>query len=118
MVYRAGIKYQAADALSRLLTDGADRTLLEDYIPLLAIETLYDTDTVLHFADVISDATVLRDATKIPLDTPQHVAYISATPTIERFVNEQAKDAYCRTVKSQVRQPCTEFQIDYHGLEV
>lgn len=36
-MYQTGIKHQAADALSRISTDGEDKTDLNDALPVLTI---------------------------------------------------------------------------------
>lgn len=40
IVHRAGVNHQAADALSRLPSDRTDKTLLEDDLPLLIVNTI------------------------------------------------------------------------------
>lgn len=62
------MKHRADDSLSRLPTNGANTTSLEEDFPLIAIETPDCTNTVIHFAAAISGAIPL-DAKNIPLNT-------------------------------------------------
>ncbi|NJR72360.1 MAG: hypothetical protein HC782_04920 [Gammaproteobacteria bacterium] len=50
-MHRAGVKHQAADALSRLPKTGADTTPLEDDLPLMAVEKMDTGATTVHFID-------------------------------------------------------------------
>lgn len=118
VVHHAGIKHQPADALSRLPISGADTTTLEDDLLLLEIETLGNTDTVIHFVDTVSRPHSSLDVMHVISDTPDGTEDTPATPAIAEFIRKQAKETYCRATTSKVGQLNAEFPINYHCLLV
>lgn len=110
------MKHQAADALLRLLINETEITLLEDNLLFLKIRTLKGSDKVIILVVAIKDAIGLLDATNISMDKLHSAADIPLTGTVDGFIREQVKDAYCHTIKSQVRQPKKKFHNDHHEL--
>lgn len=118
VVYSTGIEHQAADALFRLPTEGADTTLLKNDLTLSAIESPDDTQEVINFADTINATIVPRDGTNRFVEIFYSAADILTTSTIHEFLRARTKDVYCHVMTSQVENVYTEFHIHHRRLLV
>lgn len=117
-MHRAGVKHQAADALSRLPTTGADTTTLEDDLPLMAVQKMDSGASAVHFIDAQEgDAT---PAVTIIANAPKALTkHVDDKPSsIQEFLMEQAQDPYCKIAAKSVGLPNSEYRIDQHGLLV
>lgn len=90
MVYRAGIKHKAADALPRRPTDESHTTPIKNRLPFLAIVTPGSTDPFVPFVDTISNVYSPLDAMYVAADTQHNTIDTPATPTADAFIRKQA----------------------------
>lgn len=90
-MHSAGIKRQAADALSRLPTSGANATPFENNFLLLAIKARVNTENVIHFVDTVCDAVNQFDAMGIPSDKLHSMGDTLTKPTTNGSIREQAR---------------------------
>lgn len=95
VVNRAGIKNQAADALSRIETTGADTDSIEDNLPGAVIDTNTSAATKRcieylqqALCQIIEDKYSLKEV---------------AAPTTAIFLQHQTTDLYCRQAAHSVR---------------
>lgn len=81
----------------------------KETLPRLAIETLADTDTVIHFSSTISKAIAFLDATEISSDTSHSIAGVSTTLTAAEFMQKQAtnKTAHMIALKQTLTNKAT-----------
>ena len=118
IVHRAGIKHQAADALSRLETTSTDETELRDEIPTLTEDDKPPT-TVLACFDC--DELDLNDETCVCTTTDTDENDSDGLPSMitdEEFIKQQAEDEYCKEAAKSVGLPGSAFSIDKHGFLV
>lgn len=110
VIHRAGVKPQTADALSRLPTAEEDRTVLDDDLPVPAIEASNSNsfDTVKR--DASRDVYILNEATYNP-------SY-NAPPSENKFIAEHAIDSCCRAASLYIATLLSEFRIDSHGIHI
>lgn len=97
MVHLASKKGQVADARFKFSTNEANITSFKNGLSLLARETRYNADIVIHFIDAISNEVVLLYETNVIFNTIHSTAKTLAAPTVDEFIRDQAKGAYCGT---------------------
>lgn len=76
------------------------------------------TDALTHFFGTTSNDYSPLVATHVPSTTAHNTVDTPATPINGRFIREQSKDTYCRTMTWQVGRPNMEFFNDLQGLLV
>lgn len=96
VVHRAGMKHQAACSLSRLATNGEDKSSHKNDIPLLAIDK--------HAAEITSTSS----------DKVASLQLLQQTSLTE-FLRAQASDAYCRRGHAHVDHNNSEFNGNTDG---
>ena len=108
--HRAGIKHQAADALSRLETTGLDTSTLRDEIPCYVV----DEDVQ---GDVLSPggATPLYPGNPDVMTLVQEEAEILPV-TQDDLIREQKTDPYCKAMMGEVGKSGTQFEVNQYGL--
>lgn len=84
------MKRQANGSLPRLRTSAAEITPHEEDLPLLAIETQINTDTIVHFVDRTSNTHDPFDEMRVSSNTPNDTEGTPATPTTTYFIRKQA----------------------------
>ena len=107
--FRPGIKNQAPDALSRLPTDGTDKTPLKDDIPVLAINITKDQERSIE--DMCDDELDQENFAQHPPPEPQNDDPIER----ETFINEQRNDVECNQYANFVGLPGSQFVYDREG---
>lgn len=98
-VHHAGIKHQTTDTLLLLATNCEDKSPLEDYTLLLAIDT--HTDKHKHTQEPINERWW------------HCLTVLVQSPTITEILHAQACKTYCRMAKAQVGHTNSEFNV--HG---
>jgi len=115
VVHRPGIKHQAADALSRLNTQGEDEEPLEDEVPTLLIATeAVEADE--HEVCVIFPA----EDDELP-GLPEVLPVVTDPATIkpisvEELIAAQSKDEYCRKLMTESDTEGSRFSYDEEGV--
>lgn len=104
IVNRAGVKHQAADALSRLLTKGTDNSDIYEEIPIMAVAT-----PALKRLSNVQDST--PEQTFSETNEPQ-------LPALDELRSAQGADAYCENIRQTVRIPRSSLNSDKNGLLV
>lgn len=116
-MYRAGIKHQATDELSRLKTKSEDRTPFEDEIPAITIfvrslacaalaaernlETIEEPKgPVVFFISKVCMLTGTKDNEKVKI------------PILPEFITAQSTDSDYRTALTSVQTQNTRFDFD------
>ena len=131
VVHRAGIKHQAADALSRMPTDGSDQTPLDDAIPTLAVEASHtersetqpDPQEFVEENDYLDgcpasehdfgeiaglpDVLALNDKSEPPGEI-----------TITSLREAQQNDKFCQHVRSSLDLPDSPFGVTHEDILV
>ena len=138
IVHRAGVKHQAADALSRLPTNGTDQHPLDDGIPTLAIgdsETFdpYDwaegvlsveEEVLAGVEDIALDACLIHGGEQPPLPGIPDVLALDehSTPpgevTMSALREAQANDRYCKHIRASLDIPGTPFGVTHQDILV
>lgn len=96
IIFRAGIKQRAADALSRLSTTEEDTKPLEDNFPILAIDENYNLGET---------QTCVIDITKddfIQMENENEGPLLVTTTKEKEFPMKHSQDTYCRTTTLQI----------------
>eukprot|EP00178_Gracilaria_changii_P000278 TRINITY_DN10329_c0_g1_i1.p2 TRINITY_DN10329_c0_g1~~TRINITY_DN10329_c0_g1_i1.p2 ORF type:complete len:220 (-),score=11.84 TRINITY_DN10329_c0_g1_i1:813-1472(-) len=130
VVYRAGVKHQAPDALSRMDIDGLDNSPLNDDIPCFAMELSGNCDCLVA---TVQDGNVLHENAFLDWDEPPK-GHHDRRPTgtaalavedeqteplpipVEEFLEEQAKDPWCKGIAKHVGTAPFRFGYDHHGF--
>ena len=108
--HRAGVKHQAADALSRMETTGLDTRPLGDEIPCFT--------TV---SDIPGEGLPCRGVTvRLPgipevLAVPQEESGLIPV-TVSEILQGQREDSYCRAMTSEVGKAGSHFEVNRIGL--
>lgn len=101
--HRAGIEYQAADALSRLQATGKYRTPLGDDLTILAI------DITLHLEEICIIDACCEEVLPLNAQSPPSN---NTPPSAEEMIFEQVLDHYCRVAVTRVAHFNFEFTVD------
>ena len=115
VVHRPGIKHQAPDALSRLPTKGTDQSPLDDDIPCFIADSASrkeDSYEEEYEGDFDGDYALTADEVRTLREIAETVEPIS----VEELIREQAADAYCQSLLTEVTTDNSQFVIDHHGL--
>ena len=136
--YRKGIKHQAADALSRLETNGHDTAEIDDNLPgdltigsiaedseALDLGDTYDDsrpylDTFVN-TDVIANVTTRSRKARVGkggerVTLPEAYAQEPAPLSPQDIIRAQARDRLCRMFRDTVGTPGSEYSVDGNGL--
>ena len=129
VVHRPGVKHQAADALSRMQTNGEDASRMDDEIPCFLAEHHRDTEAIETVATVICGNETLPERV---IDWPKPSKRIAMEGvmaiveedknveaiSVEEFLQEQARDPYCqeRMEKLGLEEEGAVFEIDQFGI--
>ncbi len=108
VVHRPGIVHRAADALSRLLTEGEDESPLDDEVPVLVVSPQSATraDTLI----LCDDEAEIEDLRKRP-ETNTEDEPIRR----DAFLTAQHNDGECQFFASTANKPGSKFDYDEHG---
>ena len=110
VVNRPGVKHQAPDALSRLLTSGDDQSPLDDDIPCFITDTDSNEEELDHRME--DDYSLTEEEVLALREVAQAVEPIS-TP---EFLQEQAKDSYCKSLLPETTVDASHFITDQFGI--
>lgn len=91
------IKQQAADVLSRSSKTGKDKSLLEDELPLLAIDHVVSANT--------------SDTPEAAMKKPTY-----DSQTLLELIRIHINDIFCQTASAQVGRSSSEFRISSNRL--
>lgn len=111
VVHRAGIKHQAADALSYLATTGEDWNSIDDALLVMAVSSPPKDETKgrIKANDVIEDCnntgpnTTSLILSAVCLTTTPRVD--TTTPTLTELLFERVRDAFFRQVAGKIGTP-------------
>lgn len=110
VLHRAGVKHQAAEALSRIITTGTDDKYINDEIPVLA--TQHHT----HNKDMRSTCNCNDCDQQAALFEPHLVITAKADnvglETVSNFIHAQSKDAFFDQMKQLDGAPNIYFNFD------
>lgn len=101
------MKHQAADALCCLQMTSEDDTLLENSLPLLAIDAESDHTRIPVINTNSDDTILLKEEEKKPTNT---------FSTLEISTVKQTLDYYCKAASLNVSHARSEFCIDQQKL--
>lgn len=104
--HRPGVKHQAADALSRVRTDGGDETELDDEVPTFECKEDEDTDGTICEIGRTNDSTST---------TQDEVEELTRPISDEEFIRGQSTDDFCQEVARTVGLPGSKFDVDNAG---
>lgn len=110
VVHGAGVNHNSRNALSHLPTTGKDQTVLDDDLPILAVEAQNGS---------ILDC-IKREASGdyyIPNEATQHRSKHAPLNESETIA-EQTTDSYCRVFTVDIGTPQLEIHTDSHGIPV
>ena len=108
--HRAGIKHQAADALSRMTTTGLDTTPLGDDIPCFTADTDFQNPT-----PPCRGTTFRLPGIPEVLAVPEEGSALIPV-TVSEILTGQAQDPYCRAMTSEVGKVGSHFEVNRVGL--
>lgn len=112
-VHHAGVKHQAADALSRLPIDGTYNTRLKDEPLALVIasgEKMHDTRTPIFSFEA---------HTSTPMQSVTDTDVTNATsPILAEFITAHSADEFCQNFARRLDQAGTEFTLEKEGVLV
>ena len=108
VVHRAGVKHQAADALSRLPTDGEDKAPLDDEIPVLVIQ--HDDEQTVSTVVCVHEQYETTDGPAIELP--------DGALTLDALIRAQKTDTFCKRIADTVDTPGSAFNYDRDGVLV
>ena len=111
--FRAGVKHQLADGVSRLRTDGGDTESVDDEVPCFAVQ--YDEG---------SEALLDKVHRDLPQDCPDVCHALAITPeergaasiSVQEFLRAQAEKAFCRFAAETFGAPNSKFDIGRYGF--
>lgn len=106
VVYRAGVKHQAAVALSCLQTTDDDGAPLKGDMSLLSVDVESDHTSILLTNANSNHITPLYAQEKKTFDTP---------PKLEELVVEQAPGKYCKAASLNMDHTRSKLHIDQQG---
>lgn len=89
VVYRAEIKHQVVDALSRMSTDGADTTPIEHKIPIQTIDV-----TSNHNEKIPPQQARCQSSAYVVENGDNHQEGAANEPTFEEFLQHQATEPF------------------------
>lgn len=103
-VHRAGVRHQAADALSRVPSDGTNKTQLEDDLPVMVIRVEnHDLHlSPLHMSEDIS-STLKR------FNVDQNKLQV---PTLKKSIEARGKNTLRHQAAKQIGQSGSEFSLN------
>lgn len=137
--HRAGVKHQAADTLSRLRTDGADTSLLDDAIPTLLVDDDAANEAQADVEDLRDEPVewkVKNDNGDEFLLLQQEEVFGSERPaapsilalqddadaptelTMDRLRSEQLKDSLCTFLRQQKHFEGSLYALDHNDVLV
>ena len=123
--YRPGRKHNLADGMSRILTEGGDRSKLDDDIPCLVVHKSTfgndDEETFTGLWDDVDDILMCQDLDhdslqKVLAMIPEETDIVPITP--QEFLEEQSKDPYCQSQKEKTELDNSKFKYDHNGFLV
>lgn len=123
IVHRVGLKHQAADALLRLMTNGKEKSILDNEVPVLIIP-----QEIFAFVP----KTDITDLEFIEVPKGLYVPFIpevcmlagiednekTELPMLPEFISAQSTDADCRSMFTSVGKPNMSFNVDTDGVLV
>lgn len=107
-IHYAGAKQQAAYALSCLPATGKDHTVINDGVPVLAIEVRNENLFDFLKRDASQDEYILYTATQHPSD--------NAPLSGNKIIAELATDSYCRAATFYISTPRPRFYTNRRGI--